>query len=411
MLITEITACRSCGSEKLTTVLDLGNLCISDFILPGEAEERAPLELVCCEECSLVQLRHTVDRDRLYRNYYYRSGMNESMVAALKDVVDDAMGRVALEPGDYVCDIGCNDGTLLAHYPEGIKLFGYEPCPTLAAEAAEKLQAPISLDYFPPPWLRPNQYKIVSSIAQFYNVVDPNAYVAAIKKILHPEGVWIVQMQDWEGMLKCKGVDNICHEHLEYWDIEAFLRLLDRHGLYVYGRRANNVNGGSVRYIVKHGARAGLGPATLYGLKQFADDIARLKFDTVALLHSLKAEGKTIYGVAASTKFNTLAQYYGIGPELITAIAERNPEKWGRLTVGTHIPIISEKELYDAKPDYLFACAWQFFEPFRVRYAALEEAGAKWIVPLPELKVIWQNPATHNYGWEVNLADLQQADT
>jgi hypothetical protein len=408
MLYREITACRSCGSTRLETVLDLGNLCVSDFVQPGQDEDRAPLELVVCDDCSLVQLRHTVDRDRLYRNYYYHSGTNESMVAALKDVVDDACRRVEFSPyhRDSVLDIGANDGTLLNQYDEGlcIERCGFEP-----SNIEPKSQGERGIfwrrEFFPASGWKPaetgDKPKIITSIAMFYDVDDPNRFVSAIRDWLHPDGVWVVQFQDLHAMLACNGFDNICHEHLTYWGQYAFYDLVARHGLKVIDVSHNQTNGGSVRYIVKHGQWDPPRPepkhATqfAYQLRRFAREAERLKQTTLLMLTEWKAQGKTVYGYGASTKGNTLLQYYGIGPELLPAIADRNPDKWGRLTVGTHIPIISEEEMRQRQPDYLFCLPWHFIDHFTKR------EDATFIVPLPSLHLARGD--TH--------ANLQSPDT
>ena len=407
MEVRTITACRSCGSTRLDTVLNLGVLAISDFVLPGDPEDRAPLELVVCLDCSLVQLRHTVDRDRLYRNYYYRSGTNESMVAALRDVVDDACRRVPLRSGDVVVDIGCNDGTMLEMFPQGLHRVGFEPS-NLAKVAAKRFAWGIVFsDYFPPKidnyaHYLPEQAKIITSIACFYDVDDPNAFVAAIKEWLHPDGVWIVQFQDLHKMLSVNGFDNICHEHLTYWGMAAFTALLARHGLQVEACSDNATNGGSVRYVVKHGTRR---PPPVdpihavefrYQLADFAHDVDCLRWQTRELLYRLRAEGKSVMGYGASTKGNSTLQYYGIGPDLVSAIADRNPDKWGRVTAGSRIPIISEEEMRERKPDYLLVLPWHFIDGFVEREAEFLAGGGQFIVPLPELKVIGraQTPST-----------------
>lgn len=399
MLYKEITACRSCGSTKLESVLNLGNLCISDWIKPGQQEDRAPLELLVCEDCSLVQLRHTVDRDRLYRSYYYRSGVNESMVAALKDVVEDACSRVELVKGDAVLDIGANDGTLLKMFPKKVLRQGFEPS-NIGSDIFSDCTSDIVIlpGFFPDDDLMDENYanakfKIITSIAMFYDVDNPNVFVNAIKARLHPDGVWIVQFQDLHSMLACNGVDNICHEHLTYWGSYAFYQLCARHGLRVVAASHNNTNGGSVRYVVKHGRWLPPRPqpihATQFGfqLQNFAREAELLKERTLDLLWRLEMQSAEVVGVAASTKANTLLQYYDVFPTLLPAIADRNPDKVGLQTVGTHIPIISEDEMRALKPDYLMALAWHFMEPFRQRYADLEAAGTKWIKPLPKLEM------------------------
>src|SRR4030065_1294635 len=128
-LYTEIKACRNCGSDHLDQMLDLGTIAISGFPHPGDPDNYTPLTLLQCADCSLVQLQHTVDRDHLYKDYYYRSGTNESMVKALKDIVDDAITKIPFPASKdtAVVDIGCNDGTLLGMYPSYWKRVGFEP--------------------------------------------------------------------------------------------------------------------------------------------------------------------------------------------------------------------------------------------------------------------------------------------
>ena len=392
-LYREISNCRACGSARLETVLDLGNLAVSDFpALASEQEDRAPLTLVVCLDCSLVQLRHTVERDRLYRDYWYRSGTNESMVASLRDVVDDAVRRVGLRDDEAVLDIGANDGTMLRLFPAGAYRYGFEPS-NLAGEAREGTDG-IFRDYFPPAWPAFRQFKVITSIAMFYDLEEPGAFVKAIKDWLHPRGVWLVQFQDLAAMLGCNGFDNICHEHLTYWGQDAFLALLAQHGLCVEDVTYNQTNGGSVRYAIRHGKQRIAAPsygdvfAQAWALAEFGRKVETLKERTRVMLQRIRAAGQTVLGYGASTKGNTTLQYYGITADLLPAIAERNPDKWGKVTAGTHIPIISEQEMRERRPDYLFVLPWHFIDGFVQREAAFLAGGGRFIVPLPELRVV-----------------------
>ena len=391
LTVVERTTCRSCAGDVLEPVLDLGNLAVSDFVTDPAAEpDRAPLELVRCFRCGLVQLRHSVERDRLYRTYHYRSGTNETMVAALKDVVDAARRIVELRPADWVLDIGSNDSTLLDQYPAWVRTVGFEPSDVRTTEGRHF----VVHDYFPPAKypVAPKQAKIITAVAMFYDLDDPGAFLEEVKRWLHPQGVLVVQLQDLDAMLRCNGFDNICHEHVTYWTEATLGYLLHRHGLRISHSERVKINGGSTRFYV----RWGTDPADDYvddegdrrKLREFAAKTEALKYDTFRLLAQLRAEGHTVYGIAASTKFNTLAQYYGLGPELIHAIGERSRFKWGKYTVGTNIPIISEEALRAARPAFLFCCAWQFAEAFAERERALLAQGTKLIVPLPTLRVV-----------------------
>lgn len=397
--VREIAVCRACGHDRLETVLDLGNLCISDFVELGQEGDRAPLALALCRDCGLAQLRHTVDRDRLYRQYHYRSGVNEAMVAALRDVVEDACRRVKLGSGDVVLDVGANDGTLLRQYEgRGLRRVGFEPAAGFRADLSWMRPGDSWVStYFPgPEWVERQPAKVISSIAMFYDMDNPSGFVQAIKERLHPEGVWVLQMPDLWTMLSRNAFDNICHEHLCYWPTRTLYRFLLRHGLKIEAMSNNAVNGGSVRYIVRHAPAKEWDESDATrsyqdyarAVRELGERVERLRQDTRGLLRQLKQQGKRVWGYGASTKGNTLLQHYGIGTELVEGIAERAPEKWGRYTVGTQIPIVSEEEMRRERPDYLLALPWHFAEGFRRREAAWEAAGGRWIVPLPELRVI-----------------------
>lgn len=390
-LVKTITACRACGSGSLDVVLDLGVHAVSDFYdTVPEDELRAPLCLCQCGGCGLVQLTVSVDKDRLYRDYWYRSGLNPAMVAALKDVVDDAVGRVTLETGDAVLDIGANDGTLLLHYPRGLVCWGIEP----SQIGREVRRADILMvDGFYPEkrMMLDSDQKIITSIACFYDLDDPNAFVKAIKEDLHPEGVWVNQMMDMSGMFMGNAVDNICHEHVAYWSLANFNRIVTEHGLRIDAHSRNDVNGGSIRLTMKHGqgdwTREPL-PAENYGIRHFAKRIRGLKNECRDFLEGCRHDGKTVAGLGASTKFNTLLQYYGIGTDLLPWIMDRNPDKWGKITAGSHIPIVSEEEGRARNPDYFLVGPYHFLDNLIEREAAYLKNGGHFVAPLPTFKVI-----------------------
>ena len=127
------TTCRVCDGS-LEAVLSLGDLYISNFISKGEPDGvKGPLELVLCDRCRLLQLKHTVPAEAMYQNYWYRSGTNQSMRNALTDIANKAEHLQHLQEGDCVLDIGCNDGTLLAAYrTRSIYKVGFDPAKNLA---------------------------------------------------------------------------------------------------------------------------------------------------------------------------------------------------------------------------------------------------------------------------------------
>lgn len=409
------TSCRVCGSHALTPVLSLGNHAISDFVNSHHQPPAAPLELVLCDVksggCGLLQLRHTADQNFLYRNYWYRSGMNQTMRTALSDITQSAERLLALQPGDVVVDTGSNDNTLLRSYqtPQ-LKRIGFEPARSLMSYADDH-DITVFNDYFNAPtyWqLTHRPARVITSIAMFYDLEDPNQFTADVKSILAQDGLWIIQMMYLPTMLAHNIFDNICHEHLEYYSLLSLEALLQRHDLKVIDVELNDVNGGSYRAYITHRENEAITPlpgaadrltalreqertlkleeATPY--QAFADRVTTLKHQCVNFIRDEVTQGKTVYVYGASTKGNTLLQYYGLDNSVITAAAERNPDKWGKRTVATNIPIISEEEARAAKPDYFLILPWHFLKEFRQREAEYLNSGGKFIVPLPEFKII-----------------------
>jgi len=413
------TTCRVCDGAPVP-ILSLGNHYVSDFVTPGESDgTRAPLELVLCRRCHLLQLKHTVPAENMYRNYWYRSGTNSTMRGALADIANTAEQLIHLKEGDTVLDIGCNDGTLLAAYKTG-KVFkvGFDPAENLAPYSRQVADCVVTgffeaAAFQKHPDLKNRKPKIVTSIAMFYDLEDPKQFVSDIKTVMHPDGLWIVQMSYLPLMLKTNEVGNICHEHLEYYSLQSFEYLLNLFGFEVVDAELNDVNGGSFRaYIRNQSADHGVfSDATYRGLAadrvralreqeiklglddtraytEFAFWVERIKEDVVGFIREQVSRGKKVYVYGASTKGNTVLQYFGLDHTLITAASERNPDKWGKVTVGTHIPIVSEADARAARPDYFLVLPWHFIEEFQAREKDYLLGGGRFIMPMPRFALI-----------------------
>jgi len=417
----EISCCRACLSENLIDVLSLGRLAVSDFVDNPVTETgiKAPLELVLCDPeqggCGLLQLRHTVSSEAMYRNYWYRSGINQTMTQELADIAGSAVRAVGLQAGDFVIDIGANDGTLLRTYDvQGLKTIGFEPARNLY-EYGEMGTTKIIVDFFShEAWsmtFGEAKAKAITAIGMFYDLDEPNKFLADICKCLDDKGVFIIQMMYMPFALERNAFDGICHEHLEYYTMHSLENLLARHSLEIFDVQIREeINEGSVRFFISK-KNAQLGGAVLnaeskgrvdalriaerkMGLEElgtYADLAKRIQTarqTTLDFLKEEKAQGKKIHGYAASTKGNTTLQYYGITSELLDAIADRNPTKWGKFTVASGIPIISEEESRNQKPDYYFVLAWHFLPEFLSREESFLNRGGKFVVPMPEFSVI-----------------------
>lgn len=402
----KLRACRVCGNSHLKPLLSLGEQYSSDFV-DGSSKEpiKAPLNLVQCANCELVQLEHTVNRDLIYKKYWYRSSTQEMMVSALKDVVHSVctrLGPVTHRP--LWVDIGANDGCLLQNVPSEFIRVGFEPS-NLAKEANTPPLIFVFNDYFSKKLVLEDFGKAdaISAIAVFYDLEDPNQFCSDIKAVLASEGIFVIQQNYLLTMLQNNTYENLHHEHLEYYSLATLQSLLRKHGLEVFDAELNPVNGGSIRtYVCHKGAyptrssvreieereRRLLNPQLIRDFKRNVEEQSKRLLDFLWLEHN---KGKRIMGYGASSRGNIILQYLNKQTPmkvLIEAIADRNSEKWGLRTLGSDIPIISETEMRQAKPNWLLVLPYHFIENFREREAALLAQGTKFLVPLPEMKIV-----------------------
>ena len=407
-----ITECRSCGSTDLTNILSLGLQYPSNFIelnsIPDK-KEKIPLELIFCEKkyCGLLQLKHTASRESLYKEYWFRSGLNEKMVDALKDITKSVEKRISLSENDIVLDIGCNDGTLLRSYQSKVRLVGFEPASNLVNEASKDTDLIINnfFSFFEFVQHFPNErIKVITSVAMFYDLEDPNSFVSDIVNCLDQDGIWVIQMAYLIPMLELNAFDNIVHEHLEYWSLKSVKRLLEEYGLEIFDVELNDVYGGSFRIFVKtkkndklniqNSVDEFLKKEDEFGLEKketyldFANRVNSLKNKLNDFIKEEISNGKSIYAYGASTKGNTLLQFYNLNNKLISKAADRDSKKFGKMTIGSNIPIISEEQARDEKPDYFLVLPWHLVDFFKERENAFLKNGGKFIVPLPDFKII-----------------------
>ena len=410
--INKIQASRNCQNNNLKHILNIGNQYLVDFLEEDGENFTAPLELVLCDPetngCGLLQLHHTVSPDLLYRRFWYKSGVNQTIRDDLEEIVRKAEEKVNLENDDIVLDIGANDGTLLRFYKnKSIKPIGFEPATNLLEEASIDTFK-IFNEYFNAKSFKSEfgtkKARVITSISMFYDLDKPHDFVGDIKDILDDNGIWILQMNYLVTMLENNAFDNIVHEHLEYYSLQSLEYLLNKHDLEVFDVEQNNINGGSIRVYIKfknsnkfsisknvdsvreYEKKIGLNNTKTY--LDFAKRILNLREQTCGFIEDEIRDGKKIYVYGASTRGNTLLQYYGLNSELILAAAERNPEKWGKKTVGSKIPIISEKQARSEKPDYFLILPWYFKEEFVKRESEFLQNGGKFLIPLPEFEVI-----------------------
>ena len=408
---TELQRCRINASENLISILNLGHQALTG-VFPASSEEavtRGPLELVWCPESGLVQLKHSYNADEMYGdNYGYRSGLNQSMVDHLNHKVRYLERLAELKSGDVVLDIGSNDCTTLKAYTiKGLERIGIDPT---GKKFADYYPSSISLvpDFFSAEAFKSvtdKKAKTVTSIAMFYDLNDPVSFARQIESILADDGVWHFEQSYLPSMLRLNSYDTICHEHLEYYSLSTVNKILAAANLKLADVVMNNINGGSfavtavkksnrsikvnstvINWTLEQEERMGLSTPKPY--RDFEERVFRHKEDLTRLINGLVADGKKVFGYGASTKGNVILQFCNFTSEQITAIAEVNEEKFGRVTPGTHISIISEKEARAAKPDYFLVLPWHFKEGILRREKEYLANGGKFIFPFPEIEIV-----------------------
>ncbi len=409
---TKISQCRICGNPKLTEILSLGDQMLTG-VFPKTRNERAtsgPLALVKCdvvgsEHCGLVQLAHSYDLSELYGlNYGYRSGLNKSMVIHLHDKIRSILSLTKLEKGDLIIDIGSNDSTSLQAYPtKDYVLVGVDPT---GEKFKEYYPAHINLipDFFSLAKIREHygekKAKVVTSFSMFYDLERPMTFMKEVYDVLAEDGIWVFEQSYLPTMVETNSYDTICHEHLEYYALSQIKWMADRVGFKIIALEMNDINGGSFSVTVAKKnssyteaanveevlrSEKSLGIESLEYYHAFSDRIANAKREFLEFIRKAKDEGKTVYGLGASTKGNVLLQYCQVTPEQIPFIGEVNRDKFGCFTPGTYIPIISEEEVLAKKPHYLLVLPWHFRRFFENN---TKFKGTKLVFPLPKLEIV-----------------------
>ncbi len=401
-------------------LFSLGELYISDFIEESNEPKKGKAELSLFLEHSTgaARLGSIVDPDLMYGEYWYRSGINSTMTEELKSIAEDCCEAVNIKDGDIWLDIACNDGTLLKAVPSNMVKIGIDPADESYAYESMQIADLIVQDFFSAEAYKNTKYghqkaKIITIIAMFYDVENPIQFLKDVEDILDDEGLLVMQLSYTPLMLKQLAFDNICHEHVYYYNLTSITKMLKNVGLEVVDCQLNDINGGSFRVyarkrsadsskfrtspyrdvanyrvesIMSFEAQNKVNTAAPY--QEFYEQILNLKEQTVSFIKEAKANGKTVWGYGASTKGNTLLQWFGLDNTMIDAIAERNPHKFGLKTVGSNIPILSEEEMRKAKPDYLLVLPWHFISEFKSREKEFLEKGGKFIVPCPKFEIV-----------------------
>lgn len=414
----EIDRCRICGSEHLLDVFDVGSQSITSRFPAFDEPDPPVMPMIvtqCQGDCGLVQMRHTVPpNDMYFQTYGYRSGLNTTMTAHLEGIHKEMVSKhKGLRDGSIVLDIGSNDGTLLSFYSEIFQRIGVDPTGMQFIQYYPQ-DVQLIADFFTRSTFenavgKDRMAQCITTISMFYDLPDPLGFMQDVADILDPmTGIWIMEQSYLPTMLDRNSFDTICHEHLEYYALHQIQWMVERTGLRIFDVSTNDCNGGSFRISICHNNALYdtnsedidrmlqnemhleiLTPRPFYAFKERC---THQKRRLQLLVQAAKRQDRTIYLYGASTKGNTLLQYYGLDGSMIDGAAERNPIKYGRRTPGTNIPIMCEDDVRAKNPHFMLVLPWHFREEFMCREEAYLEKGGRFVFPLPTISIVSKKP-------------------
>jgi len=394
----------------LQIVFSLGEQYLTGVFPKTENEiiSKGPVDMVWCSDCGLLQLKQSYSLEEMYGdNYGYRSGLNLSMVEHLSRKIESLEKLVGLKESDLVLDIGSNDATSLKAYTIKCKKVGIDPTGIKFLEYYDKDISLIPTFFSYDSVVKAGfseKAKIITSIAMFYDLEDPSSFVEDVEKCLADDGIWHFEQSYMPSMLRMNAYDTICHEHLEFYSFKVIMDLLESKGLRIFDVALNSINGGSfaisackkdakywsntpiINWMLRQEKDLELNSLESY--KDFEKRALKHRESLRKLIESLIADGKRVIGYGASTKGNVLLQFCGLNKQHIPYIAEINSDKFGKITPGTNIPIVSEKEAFAMKPDYLLVLPWHFKNNILEREKEYWMNGGKFIFPLPEIEIV-----------------------
>ena len=401
--------CFICGDTKLSKFLDLGHQPPSDaFLSKGDLkkpEARYPLALYFCEQCGLVQLGYIVDPELLFRDYVYTTGMNNSLRANFKALVESLVSRYSLGKGDLAVDIGSNDGTLLSFYTAfGVRTLGVDP--SSASLLAKEKGIATMVDFWNEKTATAavavhGKAKIITATNVFAHVGDLDSFMRGLQVSLMEDGVFVSESGYLLDMIETLGYDAIYHEHLRYYSLRPLMTLFGSFGMEIFDVERIPSHNGSIRV---YAGRKGVHPKapTVEDLLKLEDSKGLYSKDTFAhfaqrvhahkgaltkILSEARSAGKRIVGIGAPAKGNTLLNFCGLTEDTVECLLEKSDLKIGLYAPGTHIPVLSEALLSTEKIDFALMLSWNITPELVAKLRKSGYAGA-FIIPFPEPKIM-----------------------
>jgi DNA-binding Lrp family transcriptional regulator len=399
--------CRSCNSDSLELILDLGNQpWCNDFLSEDRIgkEEIYPLRLNHCTDCGLLQLDHTVPKETMFGDHCYLSGMTQTLKNHFYEVADENVKQFEIQPSDLVVDIGGNDGTQLQQYQKcGIENVLNVECAERVSEISRENGVKTITEYFNKECVKDHigekTVKLFNASGVFFHLEELHSVIDGIKLALRDDGVLIVQFMYAGTMVEKLNFDTIYHEHLCYYTMGSLNNLVAPYGLEIFDAYYSEIHSGSIIAKITHkGGKLDKKTSryqellekdkkyTPESFKDFADKVRKQRSSLKDLLEQLKSSGKTIYAYGAPAKGNTLLNYFGISASLVDKAVEINEMKIGNFLPQSHIPIT--REIKEDRPDYYLLLSHNFADEIINKNKDIIENGTKFIIPFPQIQIV-----------------------
>jgi SAM-dependent methyltransferase len=404
--------CRLCGATRLELVLPILPSAIGDAFVSkeqlGEAQELFPLDTYLCLECGHLQNLDVVDPEILFRNYTYRTSASMGLVEHFRKYAKAVIEAHRIPQGALVVEIGSNDGSLLKAYKaQGMRVIGVDPAKSIAASATADGVKTLP-EFFTSAVARgilaengPASLMCANNVfAHADNIAD---IVKGIRSLLAPDGLFVFEVSYVPDIIDNFVFDTIYHEHVSHHALIPLERFFNGLDMTLFDVERVATKGGSIRgfaqpmstgkrartgrlvQMLDEEDRRGIQRPEIY--RAFYQDIEKRKRAVLEYVDRALGEGKTVAGYGASTTTTTLLYHFELQTRL-KFIVDDNPVKYGLYSPGAHLPVYPSSELYTMRPDVVVILAWQYAAAIVGKHAGFTEAGGKFLVPLPEMKLI-----------------------